>query len=335
MYLVGGSDALFDGVPDAVAGTKAMLVYRAKPGTDERIPAAGEDGAWTALPPTPLARGSSAARVLLGRLYSFSEDGNYLHRADIVEGGMLSGWQPFKNDFLLAQPNYVSLYGSPEDGFCTASVSLPDKKSAFIIGGINRKPGPGKPSVFPYISQVDIPVDNPMPVNNLLFWRSNGSLPEGRTEHACVGAKGRIFVLGGADWGKSGENAVFDTVLTASHDTGFVQWTEAGRLPFPNRGLLAVVLGERLYAIGGQQNVIYSAPILPDGRLGAFIRETSFPGSEFKAPVLQAIAYEGRIYLVNRSGGVFSFTPANEGSGSAIRNERFLPASLDGGFSLA
>lgn len=332
LYVVGGTDQSRADLPLSPFGERAMTVLQAAPAADGRIPALGQPGSWTAHLPTPKSFGLGVARAAGDRIVGVDERGASVFSVDRLSNGVLSNWNPLRNEFLLGlQPQ---LWGNPA-GYSVASMILGANKTFFITGGSNRNPARYGVDglVLADVQQLALNVDNPIPSQGALFWASVGPLPDGgRAYHASVGRGGRLYVLGG----ETDSGPPSNTVYMASADSGFQQWISAGQLPFANSKFSALSVGSRIYMIGGSANSAYSAPVQADGTLGAFVPETGLRFSPADSRSVQAVAESGRLYVAHRSGEIDSYRLQSDGRlvVEQPRTEVALPASTNQQFAL-
>lgn len=332
LYVVGGTDQSRADLPLSPFGERAMTVLQAAPAADGRIPALGQPGSWTAHLPTSKSFGLGVARAAGDRIVGVDERGASVYSVDRLSNGVLSNWNPLRNEFLLGlQPQ---LWGNPA-GYSVASMILGANKTFFITGGSNRNPARYGVDglVLADVQQLALNVDNPIPSQGALFWASVGPLPDGgRAYHASVGRGGRLYVLGG----ETDSGPPSNTVYMASADSGFQQWISAGQLPFANSKFIALSVGSRIYMIGGSANSAYSAPVQADGTLGAFVPETGLRFSPADSRSVQAVAESGRLYVAHRSGEIDSYRLQSDGRlvVEQPRTEVALPASANQQFAL-
>ncbi len=133
-------------------------------------------------------------------------------------------------------------------------------------------------------------------------WRPTASLPSSRFDLGVATSGDVVYAVGGSRPG--GE--VLDQVLFAhvepSGDLG--AWTATSALPSRRSGLIAVVHGGYLYALGGGNGAaptsdVWFAPIQPDGSVGAWV-----PTASFAAPRISfaAVVVGDRVYALGGNG---------------------------------
>lgn len=138
-------------------------------------------------------------------------------------------------------------------------------------------------------------------------WTEVASLPAPRFHHAALASGPFIYVLGGLE-ATSSTNTVFRARVGTDGALG--AWEALDTLPRPRSHQAAFVYGEHLYQIGGLDgnpagantplNDVVSAPIRPDGSLGAW-RQVGALDSAFATH--GTFLHGGYVYVV---GGVES-----------------------------
>jgi hypothetical protein len=123
-----------------------------------------------------------------------------------------------------------------------------------------------------------------------------------RSGFSTIQYSGNLYVLGGARNGPVYEQRVQYAKLNSSGSAGL--WRDTTPLPLPHIGSVAQA-GGRLYAIGGAQQptLVQSAPINPDGTLGAWRQEANQPPG--RGP---AVSVGNDIYVVGDSNGQVHYT---------------------------
>ena len=107
-------------------------------------------------------------------------------------------------------------------------------------------------------------------------WRATSSLNEGRFYLAAVVSGSYIFALGGGSGAIGEDNRPVATVERAkiNSDGSLSEWKILPDMHLPRRGLKAVSVNNRIYAIGGYSGVflksIEHAAVEPDGALGSW-----------------------------------------------------------------
>lgn len=113
---------------------------------------------------------------------------------------------------------------------------------------------------------------------SLGVWQAVGNLPTPLERFALVKSQGKVYILGGANG--SPVNKVYFTDVDP--DGNLLTWRETTALPYVAANLGAVVYGDELWIIGGNNGFvdvanIYTAKINLDGSLGAWTAKTSYP----------------------------------------------------------
>ncbi|MCZ6735703.1 MAG: hypothetical protein O7C65_07940 [Planctomycetota bacterium] len=148
------------------------------------------------------------------------------------------------------------------------------------------------------------------PDGTLGSWVSLLNLPEAIYTHAAVVANGRVYVLGGViNNGNDLHNAVYMSLIQGDGSLG--PWVTTTPLPEPLSDHEAVIIGGRVYVLGGwigaaPTTAVRSAEILPDKTLGAWQSEPSLPVPLY----LHGGATDGD--AIFSSGGSDSVDPHNE-----------------------
>ncbi|MGQ9698834.1 MAG: Kelch repeat-containing protein, partial [Armatimonadota bacterium] len=135
-------------------------------------------------------------------------------------------------------------------------------------------------------------------------WVPTTPLPEGRAFHAAVAYSGYVYVVGGDKPGFEVTPEVLYAPVGADGQLGM--WRNTSPIPDEaGRDLagLAVAYG-RLYLVAGAPNggfygtdTVYSAPIRPDGSLGAWEEDRALPADAARLGAPALFAY-GRLYLI-------------------------------------
>jgi N-acetylneuraminic acid mutarotase len=149
-------------------------------------------------------------------------------------------------------------------------------------------------------------------------WTTGTSLPGALAYPQAVVTKNRVYLLGGFDG-----SSIVSTVYTAPINTDGTlgTWTTGGSLPGNLGYSQAVVIGNRVYLLGGYNgssivSTVYTAPINTDGTLGTWTTGTSLPDA-LSYP--QAVVTKNRVYLL---GG--------QGSSSIVSTVYTAPINTDG-----
>jgi N-acetylneuraminic acid mutarotase len=127
----------------------------------------------------------------------------------------------------------------------------------------------------------------------------SNALPATLSNPATVAYNGYVYVMGGFD-GTNRQSAVYSAPLNPDGSVG-VWTTEANALPQVRSDLYSVVYNGHIYAIGGYDGIdvvstVYSAPLNPDGSVGAWTTESSaLPQGSAGAT---SVVYNGHVYVM-------------------------------------
>jgi len=116
-------------------------------------------------------------------------------------------------------------------------------------------------------------------------WNPTSPIPQPTLHHASVAANGFVYILAGYHFSVQTGDVLTNTVYRAriNQDGTLAPWQVANPIPFSAYGLGASVWNNRIYVVGGQNddvgptNAVYSAVILSDGTLSAWIAQTPAP----------------------------------------------------------
>ncbi len=118
-------------------------------------------------------------------------------------------------------------------------------------------------------------------------WVETTPLPVPTRWHSCAvhAATHSIFVVGGSTVQNDTTGAVFRGAVSSSGD---VTWTVQPDLPAPRRGASAVVVGDSLFVLGGEEadgfalrRTIYAALVQGSGNLAPFTTSPSLPSDDY------------------------------------------------------
>jgi N-acetylneuraminic acid mutarotase len=129
-------------------------------------------------------------------------------------------------------------------------------------------------------------------------WTTKAPLPTATHHPAAAVANGRLFVLGGYTGGRLSWSAV-PTVY--EYDPARNAWTTRAPLPTPRGALAAVVLGERIHALGGSDDGATGAHEVYDVASNRWTAANPMPTARDH---LAAVAFQGRVWAL---GGRTSF----------------------------
>lgn len=191
-------------------------------------------------------------------------------------------------------------------------LSLMTKSFVYLIGGFNGS------SYLNTIYNAPINADG-----TLGTWTaSTTTLPANIVLPGTVFIKDSIYVMGG----NTSSNVPLDTIYRSEVglNGNLNSWLLTGKLPTPLYAFKPIVIGDRLYIIGGtttdniKSNKVYWCQIEKDGTLGEFKEYTSFPTTITNYEV---ILNENMVYII---GGL---------TGTGVTNNVFA-ASINSDYSL-
>jgi N-acetylneuraminic acid mutarotase len=132
----------------------------------------------------------------------------------------------------------------------------------------------------------------------------SNALPQVRSDFNSVVFNGHVYAIGGFD-GNNEVATVYSAQLNPDGSVG--TWTnETNALPQSLAGATSVVYNGHVYIMGGADNFglvspVYSAPLNPDGSVGAWTTESSsLPQALF---VATSVAYNGYVYVMGGYNG--------------------------------
>jgi N-acetylneuraminic acid mutarotase len=137
--------------------------------------------------------------------------------------------------------------------------------------------------------------------SDITDWVSTASLINNNAYAASLVTKNYIYILGGYDG-----NGASNTIQRASFDSNgnlTSAWSNVDTLPTPLYGMGYVATKDRIYIIAGYNGssavaTVYSAPINPDGTLGAFTANTPLPVALFYPSVF---VIKNKLYVAGGS----------------------------------
>ena len=270
VYLLGGYNS----------GAYSSTVYTAPINTD------GTLGAWTTGTSLPVTVACSQAIVTKTQAYLLGghTDGAYsstVYTAPINPDGTLGTWT-----------TSASLPGS-----LAYSQAIVTKNRVHLLGG--------------YVNGANSSVVLNAPINpdgTLGAWTTGASLPSAVYHSQAIVTKNRVYLLGGLV-----RAAYSSTVYTAPINTDGTlgAWTTTTSLPETVANSQAIVTKTQVYLLGGYINgrwssSVYTAPINPDGTLGAWTTTTSLPATVTDS---QAIVTKNRVHLLGgHTGSAYTST---------------------------
>ena len=211
------------------------------------------------------------------------------------------------------------------------------KAGGQLIGSLTSVFNPYKPKEIVTKKQSEELVDSyrvavgdvvrkPLNVTPVGFLKCNGGILDKTMYadlYAVIGDRFKIETIPGAGkpWkNQYGINKVGDSLGA---------WTTATSLPGVLSRSQAIVTKNRVYLLGGYDSygstsTVYTAPINPDGTLGAWTKDTSLPSRLYRS---QAIVTKNRVYLLNAS--IVYTAPINpDGTLGAWTTATSLPQGL-------
>lgn len=168
-----------------------------------------------------------------------------------------------------------------------ASLStITDDNRIFIMGGANSD---DYSDVF--ISSMNLD-------GSIQEWTSNVSLPNGRYWSSSVVQNQFVYLLGGASF--NGSTEFQNSVLFAQINSGGItSWSSLTPLPQPLSLGGVFIYNNRLYFAGGLGNsisdIIYSAPINPDGTIGSWSNSGALPDPMYGMGIYE---HSGKLFLL-------------------------------------
>ena len=268
VYLLGG----------AIKNTPSATVYTTPINPD------GTLGVWTTSDPLPGPVDASQAIVTQNRVYLLggytpSEPSSTVYTAPINPDGTLGDWTT-------ATSLPAAVYHSQ---------AIVTKTQVYLLGGYID----GGLSSAVYTAPIN-------PDGTLGFWTTGTSLPGTLPHSQAIVTQNRAYLLGGiVNGGHS--SAVYTAPINPDGTLG--AWTTAASMPATVFDSQAIVAKNRVYLLGGKINytassTVYTAPINPDGTLGAWTTGASLPATVFGS---QAIVTNNRVYLLGgRINGAYS-----------------------------
>ena len=214
------------------------------------------------------------------------------------------------NGGYLSKSVYAGLYAVVGDKYTPSEVS----------------PGAGKPWKNSYAFDTNAET-------TMGAWTTGASLLSTVTDSQAIVTKNRVYLLGGFT-----DDAYSATVYTApiNPDGTLGTWTTSNSLPGTVAHSQAIVTKNRVYLLGGFTGnafsaTVYTAPINPDGTLGAWTTGASLPDDVYHS---QAIVTKTQVYLLGgNTYGVSSSTvytaPINpDGTLGAWTTSNSLPETV-------
>ena len=205
---------------------------------------------------------------LLGGLIN-SIDSSIVYTAPINPDGTLGTW----------------VTDTPLPGAVYLSQSIVTNNRVYLLGGWSN----GTYSFTVYTAPINTD-------GTLGAWVINTPLPVAVTYSQAIVTNNRVYLLGG-----NINNVISSAVYTApiNPDGTIGTWVIDTPLPVTIINSQAIVTNNRVYLLGGTINsysstTVYTAPINPDGTLGAWVTNTPLP----RMPIYpQVILTNSRIYI--------------------------------------
>ena len=261
------------------------------------ILADGRLGPWSETTPFPIQRFALASVAVNGYLYVLGGANDTIREtadvsfAPIHPDGTIGAWQS-------TTPLPV-----PRETF---SVALHDGR-LYVTGGNYSAAG---------INLQDVQMTTFNADGSVAAWTALTALPDPMTGTSTVAAQGHLYVLGGGVTGMPHNDNVLRAPINVDGTIG--PWTLlATPLATPRAGNASVVIGSRLFTLGGTTNGaplgdMYAAS-LPD--LTAWVPQPPLPSPRFFIP---SVTVGGRIYLIGGADGastifddVYVLTPSS------------------------
>ncbi len=243
-----------------------------------RVNPDGTIGSWQSASALPTTLGWLAADATGGHIYA-------------VGGWNLSG--------LTNAASYAPLDSSGAIGAWSSTTTLPTQlfthnavlvdSCFYVIGGCT---GVGTPTV------ADVRFARIQPDGALGSWTETSDLPQPVRLMGVAAWDDYLYSVGG----RGDFDAAYDAVYCAERnpDGTLEDWQATTSLPSALDGTTCAAVAGRLYACGGIDGnggivtSVYSAPINPDGTVGAWQAETSLPAERWAA---DGLALNDRIYV--------------------------------------
>ena len=132
-------------------------------------------------------------------------------------------------------------------------------------------------------------------------WVANTPLPISISSSHVIVTNNRVYLLG--RWLNNTTSTVYTAPINPNGTLG--AWVTSTPLPIALWGAQAIVTNNRVYLLGGGNSggylsAVYTAPINPDGTLGAWVINTPLPVA---VAYSQAIVTSSRVYLLGGYNG--------------------------------
>jgi len=234
----------------------------------------GTLGSWVIDTPLPGTITNSQAIITNNRVY--------------LLGGIING--VFSSAVYTAPINPDGTLGTwvnstPLPGAVAYSQAIVTNNRVYLLGGLNN----GAPLNTVYTAPIN-------PDGTLGAWVTGVPLPVTIYNSQTIVTNNRVYLLGGVNNGVF-SSAVYTAPINLDGTLG--TWVIDTPLPLTIIDSQAIVTNNRVYLLGGTINsysstTVYTAPINPDGTLGAWVTNTPLP----RMPIYpQAILTNSRIYI--------------------------------------
>jgi len=266
----------------------------------------GTLGAWVTGTPLPVVISHSQAIVTSSRVHLL---GGYngtiylstVYTAYINPDGTLGAWTT----------------GTSLPGSIALSQTIVTNNRVYLLGGRNG-------SI--YSSTIYTAPINPD--GTLGTWVTGAPLPGTVSYSQTIVTNNRVYLLGG--WNGVALNTVYTAPINLDGTLG--AWVTDIPLPDTVFRLQAIVTNNRVYLLGGFNGVaalstIYTAPINPDGTLGAWVLDTSILPEIITTA--QAIITSSRMYLLGGWNGTISLNTVYSTPFSGGLNNYLNPISIN------
>ncbi|MBM3322965.1 T9SS type A sorting domain-containing protein [candidate division WOR-3 bacterium] len=263
----------------------------------------GTLGQWVATTPLPAALGWFSADATEGHIY-------------VCGGWNLGG--------LTGAVWYAELDSSGGIGAWRQGTRLPTAlytqgallvdSCLYVLGGAT---GVGAPTI------ASVRYARIAPDGSIGSWTETSALPQPLRIMGAAVKDTWLYSVGGRNEGGSAVNSV--CFARIKPDGSLSPWTPTTPMPQPGDGLTCVVVGDRIYAVGGwgagALSSVYSAQVNPDGSLGPWTTETSLPAQRWAS---DGVSVNGRIYV---PGGYVSSPQAEVFYSSALTGAEEEPCA--------
>jgi hypothetical protein len=166
------------------------------------------------------------------------------------------------------------------------------KTHLYVIGGID--------SQGQYVKKVEYALLDEN--GDIGPWRTTSELNDGRFYLASVIVGKYLFVLGGENGPIGGDNKPISSVERSriNTDGSLSAWETVSHMQLPRRGLKAIAVGRRIYAIGGYSGVFLKSTehvsVDEQGNLGNW--EIDPQQAQLDRYIHSASYFDDRIYLL-------------------------------------